>query len=278
MDYSKIGNRLKLVRERKGLSYEQIFEITRIQPSILEGIEEGKATVSPVFFKGFIKNYARSLGIDPEEMFKEAQREDQEAKEEIQTTGKKNGNKSVQEQKNNLKYFFPVLGLLIVFQLIWFLKIPKKSKESAKALMEKPAEGQEKSQTPDFPAEMKRKAGNETTEVTSIETADASEPFLSTDTPEGGLTKKTSTLFDQIKRSEFKKDLLIQSSEPLEIYFKVDRQSTITKNLKPSAWFHIKAKRSIYLRFDDRQGHVQIFYNGKQVNLGNKPFFEKTFQ
>ena len=110
MDYSRIGNRLKLVRERKGLSYEQIFEITRIQPSILEGIEEGKATVSPVFFKGFIKNYARSLGIDPEEMFKEAQREDQEAKEEIQTTGKKNGNKKCSRTEKQFKIFFSCFG------------------------------------------------------------------------------------------------------------------------------------------------------------------------
>ena len=49
MNYSKIGEHLRLIRERKGLSYEQIFEITKIQPSILQGIEEGQSPVSPVF-------------------------------------------------------------------------------------------------------------------------------------------------------------------------------------------------------------------------------------
>ena len=67
----KIGAFLKTQRERKGLSFDQIYDLTRIQPEILKGIEEGSAKVAPVFLKGFIKTYAKALGIEEEDLQKE---------------------------------------------------------------------------------------------------------------------------------------------------------------------------------------------------------------
>ena len=52
------------------------------------------------------------------------------------------------------------------------------------------------------------------------------------------------TLFDQIKESVFKEELLIQSSEPLEIYFKMDQQSTVTKCLSLPFGFISKPERA----------------------------------
>ena len=60
--YSKIGAQLKLVRERKGLSLYQVFEVTRIQASILRDIEEGSSDMAPVFLKSFIKTYCQFFG------------------------------------------------------------------------------------------------------------------------------------------------------------------------------------------------------------------------
>ena len=71
MDYKKIGAFLKKEREQKGLSYPQVFEITRIQPSILKSIEEGEPQISEVFFKNFIKTYVKFLGLDLHEVLKE---------------------------------------------------------------------------------------------------------------------------------------------------------------------------------------------------------------
>ena len=105
MDYSKIGNHLRLVRERKGLSHEQIFEITRIQPSILRGIEEGKASIAPGFLKGFIKTYARSLGLDLEDIFNQLEKENQQ-KEALKEETKKPSSDSIKKQQSYLKYVF----------------------------------------------------------------------------------------------------------------------------------------------------------------------------
>ena len=64
MDYLKIGKKLKSVREKKGLSLHQIFEVTRIQPSILTEIETGQFQKSEIFLKNFIKTYCEALGLN----------------------------------------------------------------------------------------------------------------------------------------------------------------------------------------------------------------------
>ena len=252
MDYSKIGSHLKLVRERKGLSYEQIFEITRIQPSILKGIEEGEVSIFPVFLKGFIKTYARSLGLDPVDLFKKIEKEVEQkdgVKQEIKEPRKTDRSK----KQKSFKYLLLLLGLFIVFQVIWFLDTDEQSSKDHFMVTDNEKSHLEK----------------EAVEETAVQKID----YL-----EENSLEQNQSLFDQIKESAFREDLLIQSSEPLEIYFKADKQSTVTKILEPSVWFHIKAKKSIYLRFDEKRDDVQIFYNGKQVSIGNSSFFEKTFQ
>ena len=64
MDYLKIGKKLKSLREKKGLSLHQIYEVTRIQISILTDIEKGQFKKSEIFLKNFIKTYCEALGLD----------------------------------------------------------------------------------------------------------------------------------------------------------------------------------------------------------------------
>ncbi len=267
MDYSKIGHRLKLVRDRKGLSYEQVFEITRIQPSILEDIEEGRASISPVFLKGFIKTYALFLGLDVQELFKEIKEENEKDNNSV----KKNeeNNKDDKKERSYLKYILPLLGLFIIFQIsIWILNSSKKDMtrtEMEDYLGRKSVKHESVQNIKGTKKNITHEDQNVETQNTAVESAQAGLP-------------ENQTLFHQIKNAAFIKDILIKSSEPLEVYFKVDQKSTFTKTLQPSVWFYIKAKESIYLRFDENRGSIQLFYNGEQVDTGNKTFFERTFQ
>ncbi len=63
-----IGELLREKREAKGLSHRQVAEIIKIRPEYLEDLEKGKYSsfASEVYVKGFLKNYARYLGIDQE--------------------------------------------------------------------------------------------------------------------------------------------------------------------------------------------------------------------
>ena len=62
------GALLKREREKKGLSHTQISQQTRLRPRFLEAIEneEWDFLPAPTFVKGFIRSYARVLGLDEE--------------------------------------------------------------------------------------------------------------------------------------------------------------------------------------------------------------------
>ena len=65
-----IGDLFRNQREKMGLSHAQVSETTRIRPYILEALENENWEVlpSPVFVTGFIRSYARSLGLEQEKI------------------------------------------------------------------------------------------------------------------------------------------------------------------------------------------------------------------
>ncbi|MCB9758052.1 MAG: DUF4115 domain-containing protein [Candidatus Omnitrophica bacterium] len=60
------GLLLKQAREDKGISIDTVHEMTKIPLDVLHAIEEGYTVrmVSAYYFKGFIKMYAKFLGLD----------------------------------------------------------------------------------------------------------------------------------------------------------------------------------------------------------------------
>lgn len=69
MDLRELGTILREERERQGLTIEDVSDRIKITRSCLTAIEEGNRSVlpHPVYAKGFIKNYARLLGVEQEE-------------------------------------------------------------------------------------------------------------------------------------------------------------------------------------------------------------------
>lgn len=84
---SELGNLLRKAREQRGYSLDDIQEITKIRKRYLEAIEEGDYGVLPGNFyaRAFVKNYAETVGLDAEEVFRLYQREIPSPYEEEQT-------------------------------------------------------------------------------------------------------------------------------------------------------------------------------------------------
>ncbi len=63
---SGIGSLLKEGREKKGLSYEEMAQITKLRAHALEALENEAWHLLPpsVFVKGFIKSYAKALSLE----------------------------------------------------------------------------------------------------------------------------------------------------------------------------------------------------------------------
>lgn len=74
---TELGNRLKEAREAKGLTLDDVQEMTKIQKRYLAGIEEGKYDLMPgkFYVRAFIKQYAEAVGLDAEEIFNEYKNE-----------------------------------------------------------------------------------------------------------------------------------------------------------------------------------------------------------
>jgi cytoskeleton protein RodZ len=71
-----LGERIRAARESRGLSLSDVGEQIRIRSVYLAAIEEENwsAIGAPVYIRGFLRTYARFLGIDPEEAVAEFNR------------------------------------------------------------------------------------------------------------------------------------------------------------------------------------------------------------
>lgn len=68
-DRIDFGSRLKQEREARALSLPEVARITKIPVRSLERLEDGRFEELPaeVFVRGFLRSYARVVGLDPEE-------------------------------------------------------------------------------------------------------------------------------------------------------------------------------------------------------------------
>lgn len=64
---TKIGSILKEKRESQNLSFDDVFDVLRIQPKFLQAIEDDRweAMPSPAHVRGYVRKYAQHLKLDP---------------------------------------------------------------------------------------------------------------------------------------------------------------------------------------------------------------------
>ncbi|WP_409340909.1 RodZ domain-containing protein [Paenibacillus sp. MBLB4367] len=68
----ELGQLLRKARLEKGISLEDLQEVTKIRKRYLEAIEEGNLKVLPgtFYIRAFIKSYAEAVGLDPNEVLR----------------------------------------------------------------------------------------------------------------------------------------------------------------------------------------------------------------
>lgn len=68
MNLMELGGLLKQERERRGLSVRDVMDATKISRRNLNALEDGavKLLPHPVYLKGYVRNYARLVGLDAE--------------------------------------------------------------------------------------------------------------------------------------------------------------------------------------------------------------------
>lgn len=74
--FATIGQKLRAAREAQGLSLGEVSSSTRINQQFLQAIEAGRRDQLPsnTFVRGFIRNHATALGLDPSEVLQDFKR------------------------------------------------------------------------------------------------------------------------------------------------------------------------------------------------------------
>ncbi|MBC1947459.1 helix-turn-helix domain-containing protein [Listeria welshimeri] len=207
---TELGDKLKQARREKGLSLDDLQQITKIQKRYLVAIEEGNYAVMPGKFyaRAFIKQYAEAVGLDSATLFDEFESEvpdtpQQEVvnNEPTRVQSKRNPMpaQSVGNQTNSRNRFFDILpkiliALFIVFILfiIWFFLLNKQDNSTEK---------------------VKTDTSNPTVKVEdSTKDKDTSKDTTSKDT-----TKKDTSSDDKKSTEEANKDKKEDTSKELEI-------------------------------------------------------------
>jgi cytoskeletal protein RodZ len=70
---SDFGERMKRLREERGVALRDIAETTKISVSALEALERNDISRLPggIFSRGFVRAYAEQIGADPEKAVRE---------------------------------------------------------------------------------------------------------------------------------------------------------------------------------------------------------------
>lgn len=117
-----VGERLKEAREKKGLTLEAIEEETKIRKTYLEALENENFSVLPpkVYAVGFLRRYAKTLGLDEEELvreFKALAYADEKEEDEVLREPKREDKIKWDVSKLPLRNVF--LGIVFLLVVIW---------------------------------------------------------------------------------------------------------------------------------------------------------------
>lgn len=127
---TELGNRLKEARKEKGISLDDLQEMTKIQKRYLKNIEEGNYDSMPgkFYVRAFIKQYAEAVGLDPETLFEEyesdiprtEQEEFPEQLSRVQMSNKRAAPDTV-KMMNVLPRILVVAAIIAILFLLWFV-------------------------------------------------------------------------------------------------------------------------------------------------------------
>lgn len=126
---SELGKRLRLAREEKSLTLDELQKITRIQKRYLAAIEEGKYDIMPGKFytRAFIKQYAEAVDLEPEILFEEYKNEIPLANEDVfpEQLSRVQTRSSLSKRNSRIMNLIPklliVIFVIFIIVLVWYL-------------------------------------------------------------------------------------------------------------------------------------------------------------
>ncbi|MCP4578539.1 MAG: DUF4115 domain-containing protein [Deltaproteobacteria bacterium] len=264
-----IGAFLRDEREKKGLSYDQVSELTRLRPPILEALENESwdSLSSPAFASGFVRSYGRALGLEEQKvmaLLKEARPTADSAP------------KPLMEPVSNKKTFLVIL-IFVLLALIPAYFFWKGYSTHKKVLVNRGPIRQAEKKPEKIQDNHKRTALVNSTEKLKLD------PTHETD-PETGVIKHTNNLpaQDETSTNDFASVAAFDGMTAPELTLKagfremtwlrifVDDQDSREYIFRPGEHFEWKAKKGFEVLIGNAAG-IDLEFNGEGVESFGTP-------
>jgi cytoskeletal protein RodZ len=130
-----LGERFRVAREQRGLTLSDVAEHVRIRSVYLAAIEEEnwKAIGAPVYIRGFLRTYARFLGLDPEESVAEFNKKDGAAAQTAPSSGSSFQSRSQGGSLAPLIWVAGIIAVALVGFVIYLAVTPPHSSQQLAA-------------------------------------------------------------------------------------------------------------------------------------------------
>ena len=252
----KLGKHLRKHREARGITLEEISRVSNISLSYLHALEEEQYHILPAstFTVGFLRQYARCVGLDPEDVVLRYRRAAQ------QSGGPFRERSMEKSGKGRRRSIWILVGSLLLLVLLWMVLYPgtEMTEERVRTIRIPRASPKE------IKKEQLRKELGLLGDVSRNHASGQGEtagPEDSVGGSEGGRESVT---------PEGAVEVILQAREETWVQITVDREPQYEKVLKPGDRHICQAKERVKLRIGSGTG-VRVFYDGRVYeNLGKR--------
>ncbi len=253
-----LGKYLKNYREEMGITLEEIERVTKINLTYLKDLEEEKYDLlpAPIFTVGFLKQYARCIGLDPEDVVLRYRLAVQGGE---VTSEETSGPTSLDVRKKTIWILVgSVCGLIILWIMLYPGSEPKERVRSIRL---------PRSSLKEISQEIRKEELKKELDLSPDGAVGSAFPgSVSTEEREN-----SSIGIGGIGSGEIVPvALTLQALSETWIQMTVDDGPSLERILKPGERYSCQAEEKIQLKIGNGDG-VRIFYDGKVYeNLGKK--------
>lgn len=284
---SNLGDLLRNARLEKGLSLDDIQELTKIRKRYLEAIEDGDYKVLPgnFYVRAFVKTYAETLGLDPEEisqMYKSDIPEPISESVSVEPIIQKRRRSERQRQANASKWITSVLMwlfLILIAVVIYFFYIGNAKTDGEKVDTDTNITQEKTPPSTDQTGTGKGTGEGTTPETTTPEvTQPPAEPEVAAPTlvPSGKIGKANKVIVQTTSTEPIKVEITATGGNSwLNVYKKVYKgEELFNGNVTDGTTQTFELGEGLYIRLN-RPDYLEIKVNGVVLEDSNKAAAER---
>lgn len=116
------GERLRKAREAAGLTVNEVADHQHLRPAVIKAIENGdyRQIDSELFLKGYVRAYASHVGVDPESIIRQLDRELEPLREEQKAKVESNPLITIERRKRRKRQIARIVGVLVVVAVAFY--------------------------------------------------------------------------------------------------------------------------------------------------------------